>query len=167
MPGFTLTAPAAAPVEEVWKLLFDPTRFPEWWAGIATARVEEAGAYTIWPDGQPDYPMPQQMRADRGAGRVAMSCKVNDIEFSWQLAEQRRRHRDHGAGGDRTGLGPPARPHPRAARRVPPETGRAGRGRRPWWTPCALTPCGDGSAGSPVEPAQGYRVTTTPSCTRP
>ena len=94
MPGFTLTAPAAAPVEEVWKLLFDPTRFPEWWAGIATARVAEAGAYTIWPDGQPDYPMPQQMRADRGAGRVAMSCKVNDIEFSWQLAEN----------GDGTGI---------------------------------------------------------------
>ena len=87
MPGFTLTATAASPVEEVWKLLFDPTRFPEWWAGIATARVAEAGAYTIWPDGQPDYPMPQLMRADRGAGRVAMSCKVNDIEFSWQLAE--------------------------------------------------------------------------------
>ena len=40
MPGFTLTAAAAAPVEEVWKLLFDPTRFPEWWAGIATARAE-------------------------------------------------------------------------------------------------------------------------------
>jgi uncharacterized protein YndB with AHSA1/START domain len=94
MPGFTLTAPAAAPVEEVWKLLFDPTRFPEWWAGIATARAEGAGAYTIWPDGQPDYPMPQQMRADRGAGRVAMSCKVNDIEFSWQLAEN----------GDGTGI---------------------------------------------------------------
>ena len=94
MPGFTLTATAAAPVEEVWKLLFDPTRFPEWWAGIGTARVEEAGAYTLWPDGQPDYPMPQQMRADRGAGRVAMSCKVNDIEFSWQLAEN----------GDGTGI---------------------------------------------------------------
>ena len=56
--------------------------------------MEEAGAYTIWPDGQPDYPMPQQMRADRGAGRVAMSCKVNDIEFSWQLAEH----------GDGTGI---------------------------------------------------------------
>ena len=143
MPGFTLTAPAAAPVEEVWKLLFDPTRFPEWWAGIATARAAEAGAYTIWPDGQPDYPMPQQMRADRGAGRVAMSCKVNDIEFSWQLAEN----------GDGTGI--TARPHPRAARRVPPETGRVGRGRRPWWTHCALTPCGGGSAGRPLSQLRG------------
>jgi uncharacterized protein YndB with AHSA1/START domain len=94
MPEFTLTATTAAPVEEVWKLLFDPTRFPEWWAGIATARMEEVGAYTLWPDGHPDYAMPQQMRADRSAGRVAMSCKVNDIEFTWQLAEH----------GDGTGI---------------------------------------------------------------
>ena len=39
MPGFTLTRYARAPVEEVWKLLFDPTRFPEWWAGVETVRT--------------------------------------------------------------------------------------------------------------------------------
>ena len=32
MPGFTLSARCQAPVEEVWKLLFDPARFPDWWA---------------------------------------------------------------------------------------------------------------------------------------
>lgn len=66
MPEFTLTARAAAPVEEVWKLLFDPTRFPEWWAGIATVQVKST---------------------DSRAGRVTMSCQVSDIDFSWQLAE--------------------------------------------------------------------------------
>jgi uncharacterized protein YndB with AHSA1/START domain len=30
MPGFELSATSSAPVEEVWKLLFDPSRFPEW-----------------------------------------------------------------------------------------------------------------------------------------
>ena len=48
MPGFVLTDTAAAPVEDVWKLLFDPSRFPEWWAGIETVRVGAEGALTVW-----------------------------------------------------------------------------------------------------------------------
>ena len=87
MPEFTLTARAAAPVEEVWKLLLDPTRFPEWWAGIETVQVESPQAYTIWLDSDPQFPMPQQLRTDTRAGRVTMSCQVSDIDFSWQLAE--------------------------------------------------------------------------------
>jgi uncharacterized protein YndB with AHSA1/START domain len=47
MPEFTLTGTTAAPVEEVWKLLFDPSRFPEWWAGIETVHVGSPGEYTI------------------------------------------------------------------------------------------------------------------------
>jgi uncharacterized protein YndB with AHSA1/START domain len=91
MPGFTLTGTAAAPVEEVWKLLFDPSRFPEWWAGIETVRVDSTDEYTIWHNGSPDFPMPQRLRSDRVEGRVTVSCQVSDLDFSWQLAE-------HGAG---------------------------------------------------------------------
>ncbi len=29
MPSFQRSATAAAPPEEVWKVLYDPTRFPE------------------------------------------------------------------------------------------------------------------------------------------
>lgn len=87
MAGFTLTGTAAAPVEEVWKLLFDPLRFPEWWAGIDKVRVESADVYTAWSDGYPDFPMPQRLRADRGAGRVTISCQVSEFDFSWQLTE--------------------------------------------------------------------------------
>jgi uncharacterized protein YndB with AHSA1/START domain len=87
MPELTLTAKAAAPVEEVWKLLFDPTRFPEWWAGIDTVQVQSPQDYTIWLDSAPEFPMPQQLRTDVSAGRVTMSCQVSDIEFTWQLAE--------------------------------------------------------------------------------
>jgi len=73
MPGYTLTGRAQAPVEDVWKLLFDPTRFPEWFTGVEG-------------DGLPDFPMPQVMRTDRVNGRVLMSCQVTDIDFAWQLA---------------------------------------------------------------------------------
>jgi uncharacterized protein YndB with AHSA1/START domain len=87
MPGFTLTTTTHAAVEEVWKLLFDPTRFPEWWAGVETVRVDRGGAYTMWPDGYPDFPMPQQLRTDRAAGKVTISCQVSDIDVTWQLDE--------------------------------------------------------------------------------
>jgi uncharacterized protein YndB with AHSA1/START domain len=87
MPGYTLTGRAQAPVEDVWKLLFDPSRFPEWWVGVETVRVHAEDEYTVWPDGMPDFPMPQSMRTDRVNGRVLMSCQVSDIEFAWQLAE--------------------------------------------------------------------------------
>jgi uncharacterized protein YndB with AHSA1/START domain len=90
MSGFTLTGTAKAPVEEVWKLLFDPSRLPEWWVGVEAVRVDADGSspeYTVWPDGMPDFPMPQSMRTDRANGRVVMSCQVLDIDFAWQLAE--------------------------------------------------------------------------------
>jgi len=86
MPGYTLTGRAQAPVEDVWKLLFDPSRLPEWWTGVETARVDAEDEYTVWPDGMPDFPMPQIMRTDRVNGRVLMSCQVTDIDFAWQLA---------------------------------------------------------------------------------
>ena len=38
MPTFDDSATTAAPVEEVWKLLYDPARIVEWWEGIE--RVE-------------------------------------------------------------------------------------------------------------------------------
>jgi uncharacterized protein YndB with AHSA1/START domain len=87
MPGFTLSRQAHAPVEEVWKLLFDPTRFPEWWAGVASTRPGADGGYTLWPEGWPEFPMPQQLRSDRAAGRVTVSCQVSSIDFVWQLSE--------------------------------------------------------------------------------
>jgi uncharacterized protein YndB with AHSA1/START domain len=87
MPEFTLSGRAAAPVEEVWKLLFDPTRFPEWWAGVQTVRNDGPDGYTLWLEGYPDFPVPQRPRGDRAEGRVTISCQITDIDFVWQLAE--------------------------------------------------------------------------------
>jgi len=50
MPGFTLSARCRAPVEDVWKLLFDPARFPDWY----TPRIQLAdsgGGQTATPFG--------------------------------------------------------------------------------------------------------------------
>jgi len=85
MPAFTLTAHAAAPVEEVWKLLHDPARFPEWWAGVETVTTGRGGDYTMWPDGYPDFPMPQRIEQQRADGRVIISCLVSDLSFRWRL----------------------------------------------------------------------------------
>jgi uncharacterized protein YndB with AHSA1/START domain len=87
MPGFTLSAGCRAPVEEVWKLLFDPARFPDWWAGIETVRKDAPGEFTQWPAGYPDVPMPQKLRVDQASERVTISCQVSDIDVVWQLAE--------------------------------------------------------------------------------
>ena len=72
MPTFDDVTTTAAPVEEVWKLLYDPARFPEWWQGMETVerRAHEGrGDFTMYPDGYPDFPMPQELRADLVAGR--------------------------------------------------------------------------------------------------
>jgi uncharacterized protein YndB with AHSA1/START domain len=88
MPTFDDSTTTTAPVEEVWKLLYDPTRFPEWWAGIETVASEGRdgrGDFTMYPDGFPDFPMPQSMRADSDGRRLTISCLVSDLVFEWRL----------------------------------------------------------------------------------
>jgi len=87
MPEFTLSTSCRAPVEEVWKLLFDPARFPEWWVGIETVHADAPGQFTLWPTGYPDFPMPQQLLVEQAHERVTVSCQVSDIDVVWQLAE--------------------------------------------------------------------------------
>ena len=88
MPTFDDSTTTSAPVEEVWKLLYDPARLVEWMDGIE--RVEPHGTdgkgdVTIWPDGYPDFPMPQTLRTDSDGHRVTISCLVSDLVFEWQL----------------------------------------------------------------------------------
>jgi uncharacterized protein YndB with AHSA1/START domain len=85
MPSFHDTADAAAAPEEVWKLLYDPARFPDWWAGIGTVAVGEQGEYTMYPDGYPDFPMAQLLDTQRDGRRVTVSCLVSDLRFEWRL----------------------------------------------------------------------------------
>ncbi len=85
MPSFHDSANAQAPPEEVWKLLYDPARFPDWWAGIGNVDAGENGAYTMYPEGYPDFPMAQLLDTQRDAQRVTVSCLVSDLRFEWRL----------------------------------------------------------------------------------
>lgn len=89
MPEFALTIHADGPVEEVWKFLHDPSRFPEWWEGVETVRTGPGPEYTIWPEGYPDFPMDQRLEVSDTPGTVTISCLVSDLVFRWQLRESR------------------------------------------------------------------------------
>jgi uncharacterized protein YndB with AHSA1/START domain len=83
MPGFSDSAHTTAPPEEVWKVLYDPSRIPDWWAGVATAEPGD-GKVTIYAEGYPDFPMPQLMSSP-GQGIVRFSCMVSDMRIEWRL----------------------------------------------------------------------------------
>jgi hypothetical protein len=88
LPTFDDSTTTRAPVEEVWKLLYDPSRIPEWWEGIETVERhgrDGEGDITLYPDGYPDFPMPQALRADGDGRRLTISCLVSYLVFEWQL----------------------------------------------------------------------------------
>lgn len=85
MPSFHDHADAQAPPEEVWKLLYDPARFPDWWTGVGNVEAGADGAYTMYPEGFPDFPMAQTLDTQHDARRVTVSCLVSDLRFEWRL----------------------------------------------------------------------------------
>jgi uncharacterized protein YndB with AHSA1/START domain len=85
LPSFHDSTVSGAPPEDVWKLLYDPSRFPDWWAGIETVEVTGAGEYTMYPDGYPDFPMAQLLDTRHTDQRVTVSCLVSDLRFEWRL----------------------------------------------------------------------------------
>lgn len=86
MPSFHDTTTSSAAPEEVWKLLYDPARFPEWWSGIGTVDRDAPDRYTMYPEGYPDFPMAQLLDTRRQDQRVTVSCLVSDLRFEWRLA---------------------------------------------------------------------------------
>jgi uncharacterized protein YndB with AHSA1/START domain len=85
VPSFHDSATSAEPPEEIWKLLYDPARFPDWWAGVGTVHVQGEGEYTMYPDGYPDFPMAQVLDTGHHEQRVTVSCLVSDLRFDWRL----------------------------------------------------------------------------------
>ena len=85
MPEFTLSASCTGSAEEVWKLLYDPFRFSEWWCG--TTRVEDVTDDTAvryvaeWPD----FPYPTRVTTRSDGVRVVISCLLSDIVQEWTL----------------------------------------------------------------------------------
>jgi len=92
VPSFDQSILSDTAPEEVWKLLYDPARFPDWWAGVGSVEPREsASGYTMYPEGYPDFPMPQALTVSQDAGSVEISCLVSDLCFAWRL-------RPHGTG---------------------------------------------------------------------
>jgi uncharacterized protein YndB with AHSA1/START domain len=87
VPEFRDAISTPAPPEEVWKLLYDSSRFPDWWEGIETVEPTAEGEFTMYPDGYPDFPMPQVLETSRDDARVKISCLVSDLRFEWRLEE--------------------------------------------------------------------------------
>jgi Polyketide cyclase / dehydrase and lipid transport len=86
MLAFDQSTVTTATPEKVWKLLYDPSRFPEWWAGVGSVEAGgDAGDYTMFPDGYPDFPMPQMLEVSQDQGSVKISCLVSDLCFGWRL----------------------------------------------------------------------------------
>jgi uncharacterized protein YndB with AHSA1/START domain len=93
MPQFDDEILVQAPLEEVWKLVHDPTRYPEWWTGIGSVGDAASDGYTMYPEGWPDYPMPQRLQTSSADGRVTISCLVSDLEYRWHLTAHGERTR--------------------------------------------------------------------------
>jgi uncharacterized protein YndB with AHSA1/START domain len=85
MPSFDDSTQTSAAPEDVWMLLYDPVRFPDWWTGIASTIPGEHGDYTMFVEGYPDFPMPQALDAHAHDRRVTISCMVSDLVFQWHL----------------------------------------------------------------------------------
>ena len=86
MPSFHDTATSAAPPEEVWKLLYDPSRFPDWWAGIGTVERRRATAST--PCTRTATPTSRWRSCSTPPGPSSasrVSCLVSDLRFEWRL----------------------------------------------------------------------------------
>jgi Polyketide cyclase / dehydrase and lipid transport len=85
VPAFMISAHCRSPAEEVWKLLYDPYRFAEWWTGMA--RVENVTGETVtrymaeWPD----FPYPTRVTMRNDGARVVISCLLSDIIQEWTL----------------------------------------------------------------------------------
>lgn len=90
MPSFAGHAISDAPPEEIWKLLYDPARMPDWWAGVERVRgVQVAGGDTrfeLFTASDPELPMPQLLRGE--PGRVVISCLTLDARFDWRLTPE-------------------------------------------------------------------------------
>lgn len=84
MVSFDLAATCEAPGQEVFKLLWDPARFPEWWAGMDRVEADHAGQVTRYMAEWPDFAYPTKV-AGRGSG-VVISCLLSDIVHDWSLA---------------------------------------------------------------------------------
>ena len=86
MSGFALEAVCRAPAVEVFKILHDPSRMPEWWAGVARVETAPDGTVTRYTEAWPDFAYPTAVARPGPDGTVRISCLLSDIVHEWTLA---------------------------------------------------------------------------------
>ena len=85
-PGFELDAVCRAPAVEVFKLLHDPSRFPDWWEGMERAEgAAGPGELRRYMSAWPDFAYPTRLTTGRAAGCVTISCLLSDIVHEWRI----------------------------------------------------------------------------------
>jgi uncharacterized protein YndB with AHSA1/START domain len=87
VPGFQASTTTPAPIEEIWKLLVDPTRYPEWWAGIAAVEQPQGAtdSFTLYHPDEPTLPWPQEIER-RSGDQLVISCMTSAMRYEWQLS---------------------------------------------------------------------------------
>ena len=83
MIHFTETVVCRAPALQVWKLLYDPARFPEWWAGITRSEPTADGAVIQTSAVAGDYPL--SITATRESPGVMIRCPTTGSVYSWTI----------------------------------------------------------------------------------
>lgn len=85
MPDFERMASCRAPARSVWKLLYDPARYTEWWEGTERVELRE-GTATRYTSQYPGAAFPTAVRSAGEGAAVSISCVATDIVYDWTLA---------------------------------------------------------------------------------
>jgi Polyketide cyclase / dehydrase and lipid transport len=84
MLEFEDNARSEAPPEEVWKILYDPARFTEWWEGMETTSVGD-GEFTLQHVDFPELQIPNRLEVRDAGSAVVISCLLHDFVYNWRL----------------------------------------------------------------------------------
>ena len=84
MLEFEDSARSEAPPEEVWKILYDPARFTEWWEGMETTSVGD-GEFTLQQVGVPELQIRNRLEVRNAGSAVVISCLLHDFVYDWRL----------------------------------------------------------------------------------
>src|SRR5919109_5201920 len=84
MLEFEDRARSEAPPEEVWKILYDPGRFTEWWEGMQTTSVGD-GEFTLQHVDYPELQIPNRLEVRDAGSAVVISCLLHDFVYDWRL----------------------------------------------------------------------------------